>query len=134
MEIYNCTSINIDIICKSYDRNPFVQKNENNGRTVYNFKFRGEEVCITIPLQPGTLCVEGNGRKIWCKEATCIYKYKVKTRNNLYQKKNLAIALQFLMLMEHIIGNGLTRPFYCINTAQMQLLSISTFLRTLGKE
>lgn len=76
MEIYNCTSINIDIICKSYDRNPFVQKNENNGRTVYNFKFRGEEVCITIPLQPGTLCVEGNGRKIWCKEATCIYKYK----------------------------------------------------------
>lgn len=59
----------------NYGRNPFVQKIEDpNNRIYYRFRFRGEEVCITLSPDPPyiSLCVDGNGRQQWLKEATPI--------------------------------------------------------------
>ncbi|XP_076088059.1 uncharacterized protein LOC143058459 [Mytilus galloprovincialis] len=64
-----------DIMFLNYGRNPFVQKNEYpNNRIDYRFKFRGEEVCITLVhgSQYTSLCVGGNGGQTWWDKASRI--------------------------------------------------------------
>lgn len=62
-----------NIISKYYDRNPFVQKEEErSGEIAYNFKYRGDEVVMILePITFRILRIEGEGFDNWHKKAFC---------------------------------------------------------------
>ncbi|XP_063412699.1 uncharacterized protein LOC134695391 [Mytilus trossulus] len=63
-----------DIMSLNYDPNQFVQKKEIDNEIVYSFKFRGEDVDLTLsPDAPyGSLQVDGKGGDTWWNEAHSI--------------------------------------------------------------